>query len=76
MVRRVSCLLRISAFERMAIVVLDCGGIRAMLDAHADMGRDTLGHIAERRGLRVSNHARLGLANHGCPANAQLVSSN
>jgi phosphopentomutase len=32
-------------------------------DAYGDAGRDTLGHICERRGLRVPNLVRLGLAN-------------
>ena len=31
--------------------------------AYGDAGRDTLGHIAERRGLRAPNLVRLGLAN-------------
>ena len=53
------------AFDRVAVVVLDSVGIGAMpdADAYGDTGRDTLGHIAERRGLRVPNLARLGLAN-------------
>lgn len=44
---------------------MDSVGIGAMPDAAAygDTGRDTLGHIAERRGLRVPNLARLGLGN-------------
>jgi phosphopentomutase len=44
---------------------MDSVGIGAMPDAAAygDTGRDTLGHIAERRGLRVPNFLRLGLAN-------------
>jgi phosphopentomutase len=52
-------------FERIAVVVMDSLGIGAMPDAAAygDAGRDTLGHIAERRGLRVPNLARLGLGN-------------
>lgn len=54
-----------SAFERIAVVVMDSLGIGAMPDAadYGDAGRDTLGHIAERRGLRVPNLVRLGLAN-------------
>ncbi len=52
-------------FERFALVVLDSVGIGAMPDAAAygDTGRDTLGHIAERRGLSVPNLGRLGLGN-------------
>ncbi len=53
------------SFERVVLIVLDSVGIGAMPDAAAygDAGRDTLGHIAERRGLRVPNLVRLGLAN-------------
>ncbi len=52
-------------FDRAILIVMDSVGIGAMPDAEAwgDAGRDTLGHIAERRGLRVPNLARLGLAN-------------
>jgi phosphopentomutase len=52
-------------FERVILVVLDSVGIGAMPDAAAygDAGRDTLGHICERRKLRVPNLVRLGLAN-------------
>jgi phosphopentomutase len=53
------------SFDRFVLVVLDSLGIGAQPDAAAwgDAGRDTLGHIAERRGLRIPNFARLGLAN-------------
>jgi phosphopentomutase len=53
------------AFERVILTVLDSVGIGAMPDAAAygDAGRDTLGHIAERRGLGVPNLVGLGLAN-------------
>jgi len=53
------------SFERIILVVFDSVGIGAMPDAAAygDAGRDTLGHIAERHGLRVPNLTRLGLAN-------------
>ncbi|HKS94670.1 MAG TPA: phosphopentomutase, partial [Terriglobia bacterium] len=53
------------AFERIILIVFDSVGIGAMPDAAAygDAGRDTLGHIAERHGLSVSNLTRLGLAN-------------
>jgi phosphopentomutase len=52
-------------YERVALVVLDSVGIGAMPDAdsYGDAGRDTLGHICERRRLRVPNLVRLGLAN-------------
>lgn len=52
-------------FQRITLVVLDSVGIGAMPDAadYGDAGRDTLGHIAEGRGLNVPNLARLGLAN-------------
>ncbi|HEV2423281.1 MAG TPA: phosphopentomutase [Terriglobia bacterium] len=52
-------------FDRVVLVVLDSLGIGAQPDAAAwgDAGRDTLGHIAERRGLRIPNFTRLGLAN-------------
>jgi phosphopentomutase len=52
-------------FERVALVVLDSVGIGAMpdADAYGDAGRDTLGHICERRELRVPNLVRLGLGN-------------
>lgn len=47
------------------MIVLDSVGIGAMPDAadYGDAGRDTLGHICERRGLSVPNLVRLGLAN-------------
>jgi phosphopentomutase len=52
-------------FDRVVLVVLDSVGIGAMPDAadYGDAGRDTLGHICERRGLRAPNLVRLGLAN-------------
>jgi len=52
-------------FERIILVVLDSVGIGAQPDAArwGDAGRDTLGHIAERRGLRIPNLVDLGLAN-------------
>jgi phosphopentomutase len=52
-------------FDRIILVVMDSVGIGAMPDAAAygDAGRDTLGHICERRGLRAPNFVRLGLAN-------------
>jgi len=55
----------VTPFERAFLIVLDSVGIGAMPDAAAygDAGRDTLGHIAERRGLRAPSLVRLGLAN-------------
>ncbi|MGO9271914.1 MAG: phosphopentomutase [Terriglobia bacterium] len=52
-------------FDRVILLVMDSVGIGAQPDAAAwgDAGRDTLGHIAERRGLHVPNFVRLGLAN-------------
>ncbi len=52
-------------FERVILIVFDSLGIGALPDAQAygDAGRDTLGHIAAIRGLRVPNLVRLGLAN-------------
>ncbi len=55
-------------FQRIILIVCDSMGIGAMPDAAAygDEGRDTLGHICERRGLRAPNFVHLGLANI-CP---------
>ena len=54
-----------SAFERVIWVVLDSVGIGALPDAgdYDDVGRTTLGHIAESRPLRIPNLVRMGLAN-------------
>jgi phosphopentomutase len=54
-----------SHFERVIWIVLDSVGIGELPDANAygDVGRDTLGHIARSRPLRVLNLVRLGLAN-------------
>jgi phosphopentomutase len=53
------------AFERVIWIVLDSVGIGALPDAadYGDIGRNTLGHIAESRPLKVPNLLRLGLAN-------------
>jgi len=66
-------------FDRVIWVVLDSVGIGALPDAadYGDVGRTTLGHIAESRALRVPNLVRLGLANiaplqHLEPATAPL----
>lgn len=52
-------------FQRIILIVCDSMGIGAMPDAavYGDEGRDTLGHICERRGLRAPNFTDLGLAN-------------
>jgi phosphopentomutase len=53
------------AFERVIWIVLDSVGIGALPDAaeYGDVGRNTLGHIAESRPLKIPNLTRLGLAN-------------
>ena len=52
-------------FERVIWIVLDSVGIGELPDAadYGDVGRDTLGHIARSRPLRVPNLVRLGIAN-------------
>jgi phosphopentomutase len=52
-------------FERVIWIVLDSVGIGELPDAadYGDVGRTTLGHIAESRPLAVPNLIRLGLAN-------------
>src|SRR5215468_4491543 len=52
-------------FSRVIWVVLDSVGIGALPDAadYGDVGRTTLGHIAESRPLSLPNLVRLGLAN-------------
>jgi phosphopentomutase len=66
-------------FERIFWIVLDSAGIGELPDAadYGDVGRSTLGHIAESRALEIPNLARLGLANiaplkHQAPAAAPL----
>jgi phosphopentomutase len=53
------------AFERVVWIVRDSVGIGALPDAadYGDVGRNTLGHIAESRPLKIPNSVRLGLAN-------------
>jgi phosphopentomutase len=53
------------AFERIVWIVLDSVGIGELPDAaeYGDVGRNTLGHIAESRELAVPNLVKLGLAN-------------
>ncbi|HTQ61249.1 MAG TPA: phosphopentomutase [Candidatus Solibacter sp.] len=52
-------------FERVIWIVLDSVGIGELPDAaeYGDVGRNTLGHIAESRPLALPNLARLGLGN-------------
>jgi len=52
-------------FDRVIWIVLDSVGIGALPDAadYDDVGRSTLGHIAEARPLRIPNLAKLGLGN-------------
>jgi phosphopentomutase len=66
-------------FERVFWIVLDSVGIGELPDAadYDDVGRNTLGHIAESRPLKIPNLVRLGLANiaplkHQTPASAPL----
>ena len=66
-------------FERIFWIVLDSVGIGELPDAadYDDVGRRTLGHIAESRALQIPNLVRLGLANiaplkHQTPAAAPL----
>ncbi len=70
-----------ATFDRAIWIVLDSVGIGALPDAadYDDVGRSTLGHIAEARPLRLPNLVRLGLANiaplaHLQPAPAPLAS--
>jgi phosphopentomutase len=64
------------AFSRIVWVVLDSVGIGALPDAdqYGDVGRNTLGHIAQSQPLAIPNLVQLGLANieplaHLAPAN-------
>lgn len=52
-------------FGRVIWIVLDSVGIGALPDAadYGDVGRNTLGHIAESRALILPNLVRLGIAN-------------
>jgi phosphopentomutase len=54
-----------ATFERIIWIVLDSVGIGELPDAadYGDVGRTTLGHIAESRALELPNLLRLGLAN-------------
>jgi len=52
-------------FDRVFWIVLDSVGIGELPDAreYGDVGRNTLGHVAESRPLEIPNLVRLGLAN-------------
>ncbi len=54
-----------AGFRRVIWIVLDSVGIGALPDAgdYGDVGRSTLGHIAESRPLEIPNLVSLGLAN-------------
>lgn len=68
-------------FDRVIWIVLDSVGIGALPDAadYDDVGRSTLGHIAEARPLHLSNLVKLGLGSiaplqHLAPAPTPLAS--
>jgi phosphopentomutase len=68
-------------FTRVVWIVLDSVGIGELPDAadYGDVGRNTLGHIAESRPLQIPNLVKLGLANiaplkHLSPAPAPAAS--
>jgi phosphopentomutase len=70
-----------AAWDRIMWIVLDSVGIGELPDAadYGDVGRNTLGHIAESRALKIPNLVKLGLANiaplkHQQPAAAPLAS--
>ncbi len=52
-------------FQRVIWIVLDSVGIGELPDAadYGDVGRDTLGHIARSRPLKLPNLVRIGLGN-------------
>ena len=54
------------AWERVIWVVLDSVGIGELPDAaeYGDMGRNTLGHIAESRALKIPNLVWIGLGEY------------
>jgi phosphopentomutase len=54
-----------NGFKRVIWVVLDSVGIGELPDAaeYGDVGRSTLGHVAESRTLKLPNLVELGLAN-------------
>src|SRR5271163_3581663 len=64
-------------FDRVIWIVLDSVGIGELPDAadYGDVGRSTLGHIAESRALAVPNRMRLGLANIAPLAHLQAAAA-
>ena len=54
---------RVTTYKRVFWIVLDSVGIGELPDAadYGDVGRNTLGHIAESRPLQIPNLVRLGL---------------
>lgn len=64
-------------FERIVWVVLDSVGIGPLPDAadYGDTGRNTLGHIAESRPLKLPTLVELGLGNIATLANLPPVAS-
>src|SRR5207249_7477250 len=67
-------------FERIFWIVLDSVGIGELPDAaeYGDVGRNTVGHIAESRPVEIPNLVRMGLANiarlkHLPPATAPIA---
>src|SRR5271163_2034725 len=64
-------------FERVIWIVLDSVGIGELPDAadYGDVGRSTLGHIAESRPLALPNLVRLGLANIAPLAHLEAAAS-
>ncbi|MGB2628411.1 MAG: phosphopentomutase [Candidatus Acidiferrum sp.] len=64
-------------FERIIWVVLDSVGIGPLPDAadYGDTGRNTLGHIAESRPLKLPTLVELGLGNIATLANLPPVAS-
>jgi phosphopentomutase len=64
-------------FDRVIWIVLDSVGIGELPDAAAygDVGRDTLGHIARSRPLKIPNLVRLGIANIKPLANLTAVAN-
>src|SRR5712672_4373112 len=70
-----------AAWDRVIWIVLDSVSIGELPDAavYGDVGRNTLGHIAESRPIKIPTLAKLGLANiaplkHQQPAAAPLAS--
>jgi phosphopentomutase len=65
------------AWDRVIWVVLDSVGIGELPDAaeYGDIGRNTLGHIAESRPLQIPNLVQLGLANIAPLKHLQVATS-